>query len=219
MNVWVVAIPVGFLIGSIPFGFIIARLKGVDIRKHGSGNIGATNVGRVLGKKLGGICFVLDVLKGLLPTVGVGLAAGVIGSFEIAPREAWLWLAAMTAPVFGHMFSPWIGFKGGKGVATGLGSLVGVFPILTYPALGAVVVWLVVTGVSRYVSLASCVAALAIPALVAVEFAVLGRMESGVPFLAATGAIALLVIVKHRTNLARLIRGEERKIGRPADPS
>ncbi len=218
MNVWVIAIPVGFLIGSIPFGFLIARFKGVDIRQHGSGNIGATNVGRVLGRRLGALCFTLDVLKGLVPTLGVGLVVGVAGRFDVVGVDAWLWLGAMTAPVLGHMFSPWIGFKGGKGVATGLGSLIGVFPILTYPALGAVVVWIIATAIWRYVSLASCIAAVAIPSLVVAEFAALGRMDSAVPFLAATGAIALLVIARHRPNLVRLIRGQERKIGQRDDP-
>ena len=173
----------------------------------------------MLGRRLGGVCFALDVLKGLVPTLGAGVAAGVAGSYEIGAETAWLWLAAMIAPVLGHMFSPWIGFKGGKGVATGLGSLIGVFPVLTWPALGAFVVWMIVAAVSRYVSLASVVAAVAIPTLVGVEFAVQGRLGSAGPFLIVTGAIALLVVVKHRPNLARLIRGEERKLGRPAEPN
>ena len=141
MIVWAAAIPIGFLIGSIPFGFIIGRIKGIDVREHGSGNIGATNVGRVLGRRLGAICFALDLFKGLAPTLGAGLAAGVVGGYGIGSADAWWWLAVMVSPVLGHMYSPWIGFRGGKGVATGLGALLGVAPILTGPALGALAVW------------------------------------------------------------------------------
>jgi glycerol-3-phosphate acyltransferase PlsY len=215
---WAAAIAVGFLIGSIPFGFIIARLKGVDIRRHGSGNIGATNVGRVLGRRLGMTCFVLDVCKGLAPTLGAGVVLGVAGRYVLVGADAWWWLAVMASPVLGHMFSPWIGFKGGKGVATGFGALLGVFPILTWAVLGAFAVWVVVTLATRYVGLASSVAAVAIPIFVAVEFLLLGRMESATPFLVVTGLVAALVLYKHRGNLARLMRGEESKIGSPKEP-
>jgi acyl phosphate:glycerol-3-phosphate acyltransferase len=117
---WPIAMAIAFLAGSIPFGLLIAQAKGLDIRKHGSGNIGATNVARVLGMKLGLLCFGLDVLKGLGPTLGAGLAMGVVGTLEVPAIDAWWWLGVMSAAIFGHMFSPWIGFRGGKGVATGL---------------------------------------------------------------------------------------------------
>lgn len=222
MLVLALAIPLGFLSGSIPFGLLIARARGVNIRDHGSGNIGATNVWRVLGRGPGLTCFVLDVAKGLAPTLGAGLASGVAGQVRIPPAEAWLWLATAAAAMLGHMFSPWIGFKGGKGVATGFGALLGVFPLLTWPALGAFGAWLVVARLGRYVSLASCVAALSLPAWLALTLELLsdepGRHGAALPFYAVVVLLAGVVIVKHRANLGRLARGTENRIGHRVDP-
>jgi len=207
-----VAIPAAFLIGSIPFGLIIARrARGIDIREHGSGNIGATNVARVLGTRLGLICFALDVGKGIVPTLGAGIAAGVAGSVRIEPGVGWLWMATMASSILGHLFSPWLGFRGGKGVATGLGALLGVFPALTVPALGTLAVWTLVVWRWRYVGVASCAAAAALPGLVAMMFAAVGALDQSVPFVVATGVIAGIVIVKHRGNLVRTMRGTEPK--------
>jgi glycerol-3-phosphate acyltransferase PlsY len=219
------SIPAAFLIGSIPFGLLIARSRGIDIRKHGSGNIGATNVGRVLGKKLGFFCFACDLLKGLAPTLGAGLYLGHAGRWSVEPELAWQWLAVMASPVVGHMFCPWIGFKGGKGVATGLGALLGVFPALTIPGIGAAVVWLVMLWVWRYVGMSSVVAAASLPVWVAGEFvaaraagwipgssAWMDIARLAVPFFALTLALAALVIVKHRANIARTLAGTEPKV-------
>lgn len=230
------SIPAAFLIGSIPFGLLIARSRGVDIRKHGSGNIGATNVGRVLGKKLGFFCFACDLLKGLLPTLGAGLYLGRAGHWSVEPGVAWQWLAVMVSPVLGHMFCPWIGFKGGKGVATGLGALLGVFPALTIPGVGAAVVWLMMLRVWRYVGMSSVVASASLPVWVAAEFAVAGSagwigagtawmdvVRLALPFFALTLALAALVIVKHRANIARTLAGTEPRVkwmgGGPRDGS
>jgi acyl phosphate:glycerol-3-phosphate acyltransferase len=212
---WLAFIPVAFLCGAVPFGLIIARSRGVDIRKHGSGNIGATNVWRTLGRGPGLACFILDVLKGTLPVLAAGAIAGLLGDATIAPRDAWLWLAVMAAAIMGHMFTPFAGFKGGKGVATGLGAMLGVYPHLTFAAVGALAVWIAAALIWRYVSLASCLAALALPAIVFVVAHLGGRAQHGgmVPFYAVSGALGLLVIVRHRSNLKRLMSGTENRIG------
>src|SRR6185503_11776318 len=123
------------------------------IRQHGSKNIGATNVGRVLGKKFGVLCFALDFLKGVAPVVGAGIINGVIGhSAEVlTAAQMWLWMAVAAATVIGHMYSMWLGLAGGKGVATGFGAIAGMFPLLTWAALGAIAVWYVVLRLSKYV--------------------------------------------------------------------
>ncbi len=218
------ALAIGFLAGSIPFGLLIARSKGVDIRKHGSGNIGATNVGRVLGRRYFFLCFFLDMLKGLLPVLGAGLVLGTLGRFDLTTAQSFAWLAAVLAPVLGHVFSPWLGFKGGKGVATGLGALLGLFPALTVPAALAFVVWAVSITVTRYMSLSSMIAAASIPLWVLVSFEVAGRMgrfegsalARAWPYLLIGGLLALLVIWTHRSNIARLRAGTEPKWGRRA---
>src|SRR5437016_1587601 len=116
---WLLLMLAAFVSGSIPFALLIGKAHGIDIRAYGSGNIGATNVGRVLGKGAGLLCFALDVLKGFLPTLGAGAVMGLIGGsiFDapIGPRAACPWLAVMALSVLGHIFSPWVGFKGGKG--------------------------------------------------------------------------------------------------------
>lgn len=217
-----------FAAGSVPFGYLIARARGIDIRQHGSKNIGATNVGRVLGRPLGFLCFGLDLLKGLLPTLLAGRVLGALGDGQPAAPVAWAWLAIMAASVLGHMFSPWVGFRGGKGVATGFGALLGVWPLLTLPALAALLAWLACAAATRYVGLASCVAAASLPASV-LATPWLWRVANGGPISAAARdgsaifaawphlivatVLAGLVIVKHRGNLARMWAGTEPRIG------
>jgi len=223
---WLVFAVVSFVCGAIPFGLILARMRGVDIRKHGSGNIGATNVWRVMGAKLGLLCFVLDVIKGLAPTLfagwWMGLVRGGIEARPIGAADAWCWLGVMAAAVVGHMFTPFAGFKGGKGVATGLGAMLGVWPYLTLPAAGVFVVWVVVAWAWRYVSLASCVAAVSLPVMVVAlphAWGVgLGVREAS-PFLAVSGLLAVLVVVRHRANIGRLLRGTENRIGTRTAPN
>ena len=229
MTSWLMAITAAYLIGSIPFGYMIGRARGIDIRQHGSKNIGATNVGRVLGKKFGYGCFVLDLLKGAGPVVGAGLLHGVAGMpvTEIAPMALWLWLGVAIATVLGHMFSPFLGFRGGKGVATGLGALLGLWPLLTVPAIGALVVWLITVKVMRYVSLASVLAACAIPLfclvglllheVTAEEVTLRDALAASAPVLIVTVLLAALVTWKHRGNLQRIVRGEEPRIGSAVD--
>ena len=214
---WAALVLVGFGFGSIPFGLFIARARGVDIRAHGSGNIGATNVWRVLGRGPGLWCFVLDAGKGLVPTVAAGLMLGVAGDGSLTNAQSGWWLGVGVAAVVGHMFSPWAGFRGGKGVATGLGALLGIFPYLTVPTLAAVGVWMVVVKIWRLVGVASCVAAASIPLWLWVWSHALQVREGLGSFYVGTGVLALLVVLRHRGNLARTIAGVEPRIGEPLD--
>ncbi len=213
LAVWLVG---AFLLGSIPFGLLIARAKGVDIRAHGSGNIGATNVARVLGLRPGLVCLTLDVLKGLVPTLSFGAASGLLGRYDLGPGEAWAWLSVFAAPVLGHMFSPFAGFRGGKGVATSLGSLLGVFPTLTLPATGALLIWIAIFLRWRMVGIASCAAAVVLPVLTIASFALVGHAREGVPMFVATGVLGAIVLVKHRDNISRTLAGTEPRFGGPS---
>ena len=215
MEPWLIWVLIAYLCGSVPFAVVLGRLRGVDVRKVGSGNVGATNVGRTLGRRWGVLCFLLDALKGLIPVAGSGTALGVIGRWDLPTTPTWQWLAVAVAAVLGHIFPFWLRFRGGKGIATGLGVLLGFWPILTVPALIATVTWLVVIAASRYPSLASMSSALSLPVTLLALAAVRGDGLPGrVPLLVVTTALALLVVVRHRTNIARLRAGTEPKVGR-----
>ena len=196
-----------FLCGSVPFGYWAGKLKGLDIRQHGSGNIGATNVIRVCGKGIGIPVFILDMIKGLVPVL--------LPSWMLAGTEVTGSLLSATAVVcglaaiLGHMFTPWLGFKGGKGVATAAGVLLGIAPIAMLVALGA---WLLFFFTSRYVSLASMAAAIAVPATMAVQMAT-AKSWDGV-LLGFGILLAILVVVRHRTNIHRLMAGTESRVGK-----
>jgi glycerol-3-phosphate acyltransferase PlsY len=204
-----------YVLGATPFGVLLARAKGVDLRKTGSGNVGATNVGRVLGSKWGYLCFVLDVAKGLLPT----LAAGAMLQSEQGqpPQYAvqFSWLLVACGAILGHVFSFYLGFRGGKGVATGLGVVLGIWPFFTLAGLAALAVWVAVTLISRYVSLGSIVAAAMFVPLVAVycwhRDWPLGQIW---PLIVFAITMCLLIILRHWTNIKRLIAGNENKIGK-----
>ena len=211
---WAVLPLAAYVIGSTPFGFVIGWARGVDLRTQGSGNVGATNVGRVLGRKWGLLCFALDVAKGLVPVFVVGLflrsGADVPGKVHQAA-----WLAVAFGAIAGHVFTFWLRFKGGKGVATSLGVLTGFWPYFTFAGVAAFVLWIVVVKASRYVSLASIVAAGAFP-LLFVASCLIGRWPIGQlwPLLAFAGAMAGLVIGRHKSNIQRLLAGTENRIGR-----
>jgi glycerol-3-phosphate acyltransferase PlsY len=203
-----------YVCGSAPWGLWIGLWRGVDLRKHGSGNFGATNAVRVLGRKWGGLCFALDVAKGFGPVLGAGLALGYVGRADLGAIEAWSWLAVGLAAMLGHIFPVWLRFRGGKGVATGLGVLLGFWPVLSLPGLAALATWLAAAWAWRYVSLASLLAAGVLPA------ATLGvglwggrRIGELLPFLCVTVAMSALVVVRHRGNIARLRAGTESRIG------
>lgn len=229
MTPWIPSIPIAFLAGTIPFGLLIGRAKGVDIRSVGSGNIGATNLGRVLGKRFFLLCFFLDFLKGFAPVLIAGWIAGVLGAAEVDAGGAWLWVSTMVAPVLGNVFNPWLGFKGGKGVATSLGALVAVYPYLTVPAAGVFAVFLAVLFAGRIMSVASMAAAVSLPVLVLALWQFppgwLGTtkhhpsLAQMAPFLVVSILLATLVLWAHRANIQRVLAGTEPRLGqRPASP-
>jgi len=218
MEYWWIWVIVAYLAGSIPFALLIGLAHGTDIREHGSGNVGATNCGRVLGKPWFFVCFALDVLKGALPVLGAGWAMGVLGEFAVAPIAQWKWLAVAAAAPLGHVFPVWLKFKGGKGVATGFGVLLGMFPVLTICAAGALGVWAAVVGVSRYIGLGSSIAALSLPAFVVLVAWYANRTAGQVlPTLVVCGGLAAVVLIRHRGNLARTFAGTEPKVGEKLD--
>jgi acyl phosphate:glycerol-3-phosphate acyltransferase len=192
-----------YLCGSLPFGYWVGKLKGIDIREHGSGNIGATNVIRVLGKKIGIPVFLLDMLKGVLPVVVAGYYAQQCGILEIE----WIKIIAGLSAIFGHMFTFWLSFKGGKGVATGAGVMLAIMPLET---VLSGVVWYGCLKLWRYVSLASMIAAGVIP-LIAMIRMYYSDQWSWV-LLIFSIIIAVLVIVKHHSNIKRLLAGTESKV-------
>ncbi|MEO0477504.1 MAG: glycerol-3-phosphate 1-O-acyltransferase PlsY [Planctomycetota bacterium] len=214
MLTWTLWLAGAYLLGSVSFALILGRLNGINIREHGSGNVGATNLGRALGKKWGLICFFLDMGKGLGPVLGYGLFAGLITSTDPIGVVAMLqWLAVGVAAVVGHVFPVFLKFKGGKGVATSAGALLGFWPVLSIPVLAAGVVWFVVTKATAYVGLASVLAASVLPFFV-VGFALLMGYEfdeiavcGGV-----TALLAGMVIVRHSSNIKRLREGTEGKV-------
>ncbi len=191
---WILVL--GYLLGSIPFGFLIARARqGRDIRSAGSGNIGAANVGRVVGFGAGVLTLLLDAAKGYL---AVWVAARLTSE-----SATWMVLAALAA-IAGHVFPVWLGFRGGRGVATGAG----VFLLICWPAvLAALVIWLLVVLFWRHVSLGSIVAAASLPLLVYLLYA--PRHAPPLVVSLGTTLAALTIIAKHRPNIQRLIAGTE----------
>ncbi len=206
----------GYLVGSIPVGLLIGLARGVDIRRHGSGNIGATNAGRVLGKRFGLLCFALDMLKGLVPALVCGWLLGTLGRLDLPPQRTFTWLAVAACPMLGHIFPIWLRFKGGKGISTGLGVMLGVFPVLTIAAAGAAGVWAFALRLTRMVGISSVAAALSMPLTVGI-IALAAPAADGRgplwPYAAVTGVLALLTVWTHRGNIQRTIAGTEPRIG------
>ncbi len=189
-----IAIVVGaYLMGSIPFGLLIGKKWGVDVREVGSGNIGATNVARNLGKKIGALVLLLDVLKAAIPTL---IAKLLVEQGELALE--YLALAAIAA-ILGHCYPPWLKFRGGKGVATSLGVFLVIDPPLAAIGLG---IFIAIYTVFRKVSLGSISAAIAFPVL-------LWIFERPMPLVYLGIAGAGIIVIKHRANILRVVRGEE----------
>jgi len=205
-----------YLLGSIPFGLLIAKAHGKDLRSIGSGNIGATNVSRALGRKWAYVCFVLDVLKGVLPMlVTLSLARG--SSSESQTEKVillLLWLVVGCAAILGHIFPIYVKFRGGKGVATSFGVALGLWPYYTICASFAIAIWVVVVLIWRYVSLASISASIAFPLVLILAIILKPGWDfvSLWPLLIAATAIPLMVIIRHRENIKRLLAGTESKI-------
>jgi glycerol-3-phosphate acyltransferase PlsY len=200
--VYIVIAVAAYLLGSIPTGYLVARAKGVDIRNVGSGNIGAANVFRMLGKPAGILVLVADGLKGFAACSW--LADFVIQLFAVAPEQIeYLRIVAGICAVLGHNFTCWLKFKGGKGIATSAGVYFALAPLAAGIALGA---WVVVFALGRYVSVASIAAAVALPTAVWLtkDSLFLGMV---------TTALGLLAIYKHKGNIQRLLNGTERRVG------
>ncbi len=210
LRLFVPAIVVAYVMGSIPFAQIIAKLHGKDLRTIGSGNIGATNLARAVGRTWGYICFALDVLKGCLPVVVVRAIAGTLDS----PALLALWLAVGVAAILGHVFPVFLGFKGGKGVATSFGVTLGLWPYFTICGLVALAVWVGVVLVWRYVSLASICASASFPLALLAGILIHPDWDFWRlwPLVIAAIVIPAFVIFRHRANVRRLLDGTEGRI-------
>jgi len=211
-----ILIPIGYLLGSIPFGLLVGKLKGIDVRLQGSRNIGATNVGRLLGRKFFFYVFFLDLLKSFLPMVVASFFVHRIALAERNREIYLLWLLVGLAAVLGHMFSLFLRFKGGKGVATSCGLMLGCVPFYTYPGLLGIIVFLIAFFATRFVSVASMTGAVAFPVL----YVLVGRvlhwpiLGAQLPLLIIAILVALMIVWKHRLNIARLRAGTENRIPR-----
>lgn len=207
-----IALAAAYFAGSIPFALLLGLTKGVDIRQVGSGNVGATNLGRACGRSYGIAGFLLDTLKGAAPVLVAGFfRKDFLPDGASSAALALLWVSVGIAAVLGHVFPVWLKFKGGKGVATSLGVLLGFWPVLTLPGIAAGLIWVGLCYATGYVSLASVLAAAAVPPL-AYAAAIYFKEDRQV-FGAFALALALLVILKHRANIARLKAGTEPKAG------
>ncbi len=210
-TIFALAIVAAYLLGSVPFGVIIARAHGKNLRSIGSGNIGATNVSRALGRRWAYLCFLLDLLKGLVPMLVAGI---IIEMANPTPSLLSLWLAVGCAAILGHIFPAYLKFKGGKGVATSLGVALGLWPYYTICAALAFAIWAAVVLLWRYISLASIAASIAFPValILAIVLTPDWNFANLWPLLAAAIAIPVMVIVRHRENIKRLIAGTESKV-------
>lgn len=212
----VASVIVAYLIGGIPFGLLLGLMRGVDIRTQGSGNIGATNAGRVLGMRYFWYAFGLDFLKGFGPVLAVDL----IVRHRHGPE--WLPLVTAAAAIGGHVFPCYLRFKGGKGVATTFGVVLGVWPVLTLSGLGAALVFLLVFLVYRIISLSSLVGVVAFMILIPIIGHEIGPIDGFLypqpwnqlmPLIITGVLIGLLIIFKHRGNIRRLLNGTEPRMG------
>ena len=190
---WIVA---AYLIGSIPFGFLAGKMRGIDIRDHGSGNIGATNVLRTLGKPVGISVLILDVAKGAVPV----LLAQRFSDSSLIP------IVTAVATILGHNYTCFLGFKGGKGIATSAGALA---PLLPIPMLVALLLWIVLFFGTRYVSVASIGAAASLPITLGMLFAT-QKSRDWILF-GFTALLAVLAVWRHRPNIQKLRNGTENR--------
>ena len=199
--IWVCWLVGAYLIGAIPFGFLIGKMRGVDVRTVGSKNIGATNVFRTVGKKWGLLAFFCDVMKGFIPTL-------LASHFSTSASFSHLPLCVAIACVVGHMLTPYMKFKGGKGVATAFGALIALMPATVGIAFA---LFAIVFACSHYISLGSCVAATALAVMVWIPFLDHAGYRD-LPLCILVTLIAAFIVWKHRSNIGRLVRGEENKI-------
>ncbi|UCH80235.1 MAG: glycerol-3-phosphate 1-O-acyltransferase PlsY [Nitrospiraceae bacterium] len=194
-------VPVAFLIGSIPFGLIFSRGSGVDLRSTGSRNIGATNVLRSVGKVPAILTLLSDGLKGAVPVIICKFILSAGGS-DMSVAELWMSIVGLAA-VLGHMFSVFLGFKGGKGVATGIGVVAAYSPVVSLLLIG---IWITVAIMTKYSSLAAIVSVALLPLIYLMQGGSFIKISFGI-------ILAALIIVKHKTNINNLLSGRESKIG------
>ena len=196
-----------YLLGSIPFGYLAGKIAGIDIRKVGSGNIGATNVVRALGKRYGYTVFALDFLKGFgAVTISMSLVTDTRPEWVSAEI---IGIFAAVASVIGHSFPLWLKFRGGKGVATSVGALFGLVPLA---AVIAVIIWISIFWFTRYVSVASVVTAIALPFVILLMTRV-NEIRGSALFYFSVG-MAAVVIWRHHSNISRLMHGSEPRFTR-----
>jgi len=194
---------IAYLLGSIPFGYLIVRARqGADVRETGSGGTGATNVARRAGKIAGVLTLVLDALKG---AGAVWLTRRLVGHDQII---GWVVAAAAIAVILGHIFPLWLGFRGGKGVATGVGVFLSLVPV---PLALTAVVFLLVVAATRYVSAGSIISAAALPFFLWLQNVFMKPVPGFAPTMFVAVISALLIIFAHRANIGRLLQGTENK--------
>lgn len=199
--IWLLVLA-SYLIGAFPTSYVVGRLLGgMDLREHGSGNLGATNVYRVLGWKAALLVFPVDIFKGFAPTF-------FFPQLDGSPHAEWA-LAYGAAAILGHVYSVYVRFKGGKGIATSAGVFLALAP---WALLTGLLVWLLLVGATRIVSIASLAAALVVPPAVLLE-------KGNGPVFWLSLALVAFVIWSHRTNIRRLLHGEEHRFGRPSAPA
>ncbi len=202
-----------YLCGAIPFGLLIGMAHGVDVRTQGSRNIGATNVGRVVGRKWGYLCLILDVLKGFGPTLAASL--WLAGRGDDPRRQALLLLIAVAA-VLGHVFPIYLGFRGGKGVATTVGVALGLWPYYTIAMGAALGAYAIVRFTTGMVSVGSLTLAVVFPLALYVYTRLTGlSLTDHWPLQAVAALLGLVIIVRHRENIQRLLRGREHSVRNP----
>ncbi len=203
---YIIVFFVSYLCGGIPFGLLIGKYNGVDVRSEGSGNIGATNILRICGKKWGYFCFIFDTLKGFVPVV----LSKNLASLNQLSHHHYIPIIVITGVVMGHIWSPYINFKGGKGVATSAGALLAITPIATLISL---LIWYLVFLKFRYVSLASIIAAAALP-IIAGSMTMLCHHPYTLipkPILFFLSLLSMIVIIKHKRNINKLLNRTENK--------
>ncbi len=198
-----------YLLGSIPTGFLVARAKGIDIRKTGSGNIGAANVFRVLGKRAGVFVLLVDALKGWAAVVGLTQLILLLFSVDEPSRRQTAFIVAGLGAIVGHNYTIWLHFKGGKGIATSAGVLTALVP---WALLIIVGIWIILFALTRYVSLGSIAASFTLP--LATWFTTKNETLAII-----TGVMSALAIYKHRANIKRLLKGTELRFGSKPDRS
>ena len=205
---YIVTVCVAYLLGSIPTGYLVARSRGVDIRTVGSGNIGATNVFRILGKPAGIFVLLVDALKGFVSCAVVGplVYRILVGPLpEASPTHDYLKIIGAFLSILGHNYTCWLKFKGGKGIATSAGAVLALLPIAFAVALGT---WIVLFVTTRYVSVASIGAAFVLP------FATWLIARGSLRMIIVAAVIGALAIYKHRSNIQRLMNGTENRFGK-----